>query len=148
MESAGDASYVLHAFYRGLSAGYLRALRDENGHMILCDIMVYESVPRFSLWFFGQIRLGGRLGKLTNRSIRRQGIGTMFLKRFLGHCSETGIREVYGTVMHDGLAQNPGLLRWYEKHGFLPKFNDPRLFRDGYCVILWHPGTIPRAEFH
>ncbi len=52
-------------------------------------------------------------------SLRRRGIGTQILRRFLERADSEGITEIRGSVMPHAVAENPGLLPWYEKHGFV-----------------------------
>ena len=52
-------------------------------------------------------------------SLRRRGIGTEILRRFLERADAEGITEIRGDVMPDAIVKNRGLLSWYERHGFI-----------------------------
>src|SRR4051812_7405111 len=60
------------------------------------------------------LTLRQRFGRL-----RRRGIGTEILRRFLERADAEGITEIRGTVMSDAIVENRGLLAWYERQGFV-----------------------------
>ena len=60
---------------------------------------------------------------------RRQGIGTALLQRVLDSADATGVREICGDVTQDDIETCPGLLRWYERHGFVVREPDDQSIR-------------------
>jgi hypothetical protein len=49
---------------------------------------------------------------------RQARVGTELVKQFLAKCEKAGVREVFGNVAVDALADHPFLLDWYEGLGF------------------------------
>ncbi len=70
-------------------------------------------------------------------SFRKRGIGTQLLLMLLAHCRENDIAEIYGSVVQSNLDENPGLLGWYQKHGFEVRSPDSRCLRGAVSMVVW-----------
>ena len=56
--------------------------------------------------------------KKDNKNYRHQGLGTKLLSLLIEHAQEKKVQRIYGSVMQDDIAKTPGLVEWYERHGF------------------------------
>lgn len=57
---------------------------------------------------------------------RRRGIGTRLLQLILRAADAAQGREVWGSITAEDLARLPGLIAWYERHGFVATESDDR----------------------
>lgn len=71
--------------------------------------------------YFRSERCGARL-KICDLRIddkqRCRGFGTALLQLALDLAAAAGVREIWGEVVLKDIEGWPGLLRWYERHGF------------------------------
>jgi len=52
------------------------------------------------------------------KNYRHQGLGTKLLTLLIEHAREKNVQRIYGNVMKDDIGKTPGLIEWYERHGF------------------------------
>lgn len=67
---------------------------------------------------------------------RRRGIGTALLQRAINAADAAGVREIWGEVTSKDIEGWPGLLRWYEKHGFAVQEPDDECIRTAARKIV------------
>jgi len=92
----------------------------------LCDLKVEEGIQ---LSWPLPFRVLAWLGlSRRQRKLRGQGIGTRLLERVLAEADAAGVDELWGAVVPVDLERWPGLLAWYERHGFT--VSEP----DGECL--------------
>jgi len=105
-----DDDFDVEALIGGQRVGSAQGLRDGD-RVHLADIRI-DDPPRRRVGLIASL-----FGAKAPRPLRRQGIGTELLKRFLGEADARGVREIWGEVTkHDA---SDWLLNWYRKHGFV-----------------------------
>lgn len=67
---------------------------------------------------------------------RRRGIGTGLLQRALDSADVAGVREIWGEVTLKDIERWPGVLRWYERHGFVVQEADDECIRTAAKKIV------------
>jgi GNAT superfamily N-acetyltransferase len=122
---------IAQARLHGVRIGYAHCVRTGD-RLLLGDINVLAEMPVV------QRTLGERVLALfmnpDAQRLRHRGIGSELLERVLHEADEAGIQETWGCVKQEDLAEQPTLLRWYERHGFVVQ--EP----DSECL----PGTVKK----
>jgi GNAT superfamily N-acetyltransferase len=85
--------------------------------MELTDIIIWEKPVLFrkGLWRLVPYDLYVRL---KGKNYRQRGLGTELLKTIIAKAREKGVVCIRGFVTNQGIAENPKLLEWYQKHDF------------------------------
>ena len=52
------------------------------------------------------------------KNYRHRELGTRLLNLLIEHAKYRNVRRIYGSIMKDDIAGTPGLIEWYERHGF------------------------------
>lgn len=102
----------------GTRAGRLTALRQEDGSLLLADVLVEDAArPRPRRWWQ---RLLARLGRRRPRAVnyRRRGLGGVVLDRFLAEADACGVEVIRGSLAKGDLIAWAGLADWYRARGF------------------------------
>lgn len=74
---------------------------------------------------------------LTGDSNKHRGFGSQLLDTLCSEAKAKGIAEVYGSVTHDDIKRTPGLLVWYQKHGFAVCEPDGECLSNAAKKIVW-----------
>ncbi|HYE21442.1 MAG TPA: GNAT family N-acetyltransferase, partial [Tepidisphaeraceae bacterium] len=69
-------------------------------------------------------------------TLRRRGIGTGLLRRFLEEADAAGVAQVWGSVTAVDLGRNPELLGWYTRRGFEVTAPDGKCDPDASHMII------------
>jgi N-acetylglutamate synthase-like GNAT family acetyltransferase len=67
---------------------------------------------------------------IEDEKLRHRGYGTGLLRFILDRADAKGIKEIRGIVTAQDLQTCPGLLAWYERHGFTVEEPEPRIAGD------------------
>lgn len=128
-------TFSAYAEWKGQTVGHLTAIDFGEGVMMLGDVTVKNDVPASDSRTAPLLHR--ILGKPTTESLRGRGIGTRLLDILLDHCRNSGIAEIYGSVVQDDLDATPGLLGWYRKHGFEARPPDDRCMGNAVHMVVW-----------
>jgi hypothetical protein len=119
--SIDEDSITFEVFYRrsliSVIVGTVKSIIETPDILQLCDINIFEPPLIMSRGLLGRLWLL-ILRKRLPATYRRRGIGTVMLRTLLTLAKESGIRMVYGYVVGKDVNDNPGLLDWYQSHGF------------------------------
>jgi hypothetical protein len=105
------------ALWRGRRVGYLVSVPFDESARLLSDVLVFDRIELSSgpISRFVRKWFKPTFGVVNARQAR---VGTELVKQFLAKCEKAGVREVFGNVAVDALADHPFLLDWYEGLGF------------------------------
>lgn len=109
-------AYYLRLSHLGWEVGYAYCSFDGRV-MRLNDIHVKDDVtlpPRNLIHAFWRVIVQPR-----PLDLRKQGLGTAMLRRVISEANARGAERIVGSVTPDDRKDNPGLLAWYAKHGFV-----------------------------
>lgn len=131
----GHRNFIALARTDGRRIGVLTAIWRGDDTMLLGNVEVEDAFAAKNTWILRLLRR--KWPKLGIKSFRGRGIGTALLIAFLDHCRDHGIREIYGSVMQEGLNENRSLLRWYQDHGFQVRTPDERCLPNAVSMVVW-----------
>jgi hypothetical protein len=120
-----DEEFDAEARLNGMRIGYANCVRTGD-RLMLADIKIFDEPPQGRPTLIR--RLQSFFGAGRPIQLRRRGIGSELLALVLREADSAGIRETWGSVTHEDLNNQPALLAWYQRHGFL--IAEP----DGECV--------------
>ncbi len=134
-QNVGNLIFSIQSTLGGITVGSLTAVICTETTVQLSDVEVGNAVDTSSVPFRRYVRKWKPRFGMT--SFRGRRIGTKMLKCFLDWCRANGKIEVYGTVVQSDLDETPGLLGWYQRHGFEVHPPDDRCLRNAVCMIVW-----------
>jgi len=91
----------MHVLYRGMPAGNVNLSFEENGEVILADIIVYVNYPR-------------------GRNLRKRGLGKAMLQEAIRYAREHQAKAIWGWIQADENEHvtEEYLAEWYRRQGF------------------------------
>ncbi len=117
ISSQGDR-YSLKLYDGSLLAGEARCSWQDDGRMVLDDIAIAnEASPvlnlleRLQQWLLG--------AEFERVNYRQRGLGTLLLCNLIEHARKLGASSIRGEVFQADVENNPKLLNWYGRHGFV-----------------------------
>lgn len=97
--------------------GEARCSWQPDGNMVLDDIAIANEanpaltpLERLQQWFLN--------AEFEPVNYRQQGLGTALLHSVINHGRKLGASSLRGEVFQADVENNPGLLQWYQRHGF------------------------------
>jgi hypothetical protein len=111
-----DDDFDVEARLDGIRIGHARCFATGD-RLLLADIRIDKEVPR--KWPVLPGLLGLLVGTRCPWRPRGLGIGHHLLTRLLREADGKGMREIWGSVMPADMHAWPGLLAWYQRHGFV-----------------------------
>ena len=109
--------FDLYLFDQKTYVGWVKCAVEARDYLILSDIVVLNEVIDRRNWLSRLLdRLLRKPVPLTN--YQQRGLGTQLLQLALTCARHKKVKTLSGWVRKKDVVQNPGLLRWYEKHGF------------------------------
>ncbi len=104
--------------------GEARCSWQDDGRMVLDDIAIANEVsPELNLLEHLQQWLWG--AEFEPMSYRQRGLGTLLLDNVIEHARKLGASSLRGEVFQADVENHPGLLNWYERHGFIQSMPQP-----------------------
>lgn len=134
-QEVGASLYRLRAMLGKIEVGKLTALMQQESVVLLSDVVVENDVVTLRIPF--RRLFTKRWPRIGMTSFRGHGIGTSMVEHFLDWCRTNGKNEAYGTVVQKDLDETPGLLDWYQRHGFEIRTPDDRCLGNAVCMVVW-----------
>ena len=112
----GDC-HCLKLYDGSVLIGEARCSWQADGQMVLDDIAIANEVsPALTALEYLQKWLLG--AEFEPENYRQRGLGTLLLTNVIEHARKLGAVSLRGEVFQADVENNPGLLNWYERHGF------------------------------
>ncbi|MGJ8677077.1 MAG: GNAT family N-acetyltransferase [Akkermansiaceae bacterium] len=115
-ESIVDGLWIWKAYYRGEYAGQLVCVPQDSSNLLFSDVKVSDGTQGMLQppWWKRLIGM-----KTQFPDFQRKGIGSALTHSMLLRAKAEGISRIYGCIVQKDINQNPRLLLWYEKMGFI-----------------------------
>jgi len=133
-----EDGFCLWAYFNHARIGYLKSVRQEDGRVLLGDVMVEPRVI-----FKRGVRANLIRKLFPHWGIiypRCSGVGTKLILQLIECCEREGVVEMFGNVTPDADVSQPFLRQWYERLGFIIQPPDRRVeFFEVAYKVAWNP---------
>jgi hypothetical protein len=112
-----DPLRLIQLYHQHTLVGEVKCICHSPTDLELKDIAIANEVsPTLGGWLQHLIKVSGWQPQPIN--YRRQGLGSALLSHLIDYARSQGFQSLWGEVFRPDVENTPGLLQWYQKHGF------------------------------